>query len=288
MHRILPFLCALFWAGTAGAQPDSIDVRARHEDFIRVSLLSVSQGTGSASVMGHSLLRMQCPSAGVDVTFSYEALLADGEEWKYLFQNVQGQFRAEPMRQTLQRFACEGRGVTELPLRLPPLTRQHLWRLLDEELHRRHVWRETRYNCATAIYVVLNQAMQTAPVDSTLRPLVPYAAALRPSVPAPKSYADIILRHIYPTHPWHALMWWAVVGWRPMPADDIHPTLFPKRLQAMASAQMTAGPSRILLRQRVFSKAGWFTPLRVFVALLLLMTLWVVKKARKYRRLRKY
>lgn len=289
MQRLLPFLLALLWVGKVSAQGDSINERARRDDFIRVSLLTASQGQSSVSVMGHSLLRMQCPSADLDVTFSYEALLADGQEWKYLFQNVQGQFRAEPTPQTLERFAGEGRGITELPLRLPPLTRQYLWRLLDEEIHQRHVWKETRYNCATAIYVVLNKAMLEAPVDSAYQPTTPYVAALQPSQPAPQSNADVILHYIYPTHPWNAMMWLVLVGWRTMPDDNVHPTIFPQRLHAMASAQLSDGPEQTLLHQRIFPQAGWFTPVRALVALLLLLiVLWLVKKVRTYRRLRKY
>ena len=50
---------------------DTIDRTA--EDFVTVSLLVADPGKAVYSTMGHSCLRMQCPTFGLDYCFTYES-----------------------------------------------------------------------------------------------------------------------------------------------------------------------------------------------------------------------
>ena len=61
-------IASVLGANAQSLNPDSLD-----ENFVIASVLVASPGGQVYSVFGHTALRMQCPTHGLDYVFSYES-----------------------------------------------------------------------------------------------------------------------------------------------------------------------------------------------------------------------
>lgn len=111
---------------------DTIDRTA--EDFVIVSLLVADPGTYLYSVLGHSCLRMQCPTFGLDYCFTYESESAAERFWSFLAGDLQMGLLKFSTDAYCQEYQKDGRGVYEYTLNLPATSEQELWRILDKQM----------------------------------------------------------------------------------------------------------------------------------------------------------
>lgn len=111
---------------------DNVDRTA--EDFVIASLLVADPGTVLYSVLGHSCIRLQCPTFGLDYCFSYESEDASQKVLSFLAGKLMMGLFAIPVEDYCNFYKSEGRGVYEYKLNLPIETKRELWRVLDENL----------------------------------------------------------------------------------------------------------------------------------------------------------
>lgn len=111
---------------------DTIDRTA--EDFVTVSLLVADPGKAVYSTMGHSCLRMQCPTFGLDYCFSYESEDVTTRFWSFIAGNLYMGLFAIPTNEYCNGYIPEGRGVYEYKLNIPAWAEQNLWRILDNQV----------------------------------------------------------------------------------------------------------------------------------------------------------
>lgn len=111
---------------------DSIDRTA--EDFVIASLLIADPGTFMYSVLGHSAVRLQCPTFDLDYCYTYEAEDAPNKIWAFLSGRLMMGLYAIPTEYYCTPYREEGRGVYEYVINLPIDIKRELWKVLDVSL----------------------------------------------------------------------------------------------------------------------------------------------------------
>ena len=111
---------------------DNVDRTA--EDFVIASLVVADPGTVMYSVLGHSCLRLQCPTFGMDYCFSYESEAVKNRVLDFLAGKLMMGLFAIPFEDYCAIYREEGRGVYEYKLNLPIEKKRELWRVLDEHV----------------------------------------------------------------------------------------------------------------------------------------------------------
>ena len=165
MHnrRILTWLLALgaLFSVHAQAASDTSAPSAQDEDFVRASLLTVSPGNDAVTCFGHAAIRMQCPSAGLDYSFTFEMKLDQGEQLKFLFGQAKAGFMVAQTGFFLEQYRKEGRGIHEYDLNLTPQQEQTLWRNLDQEVGQDARWDYDfiHYNCGSMCVWIVENAL---------------------------------------------------------------------------------------------------------------------------------
>lgn len=113
---------------------DSLIAGSQSQDFITASLLVITPGDEIYSAFGHTALRMQCPSKGLDYCFSFQT----DESWAGYLAFMAGQSNAGfvPIltSEFLPPYRRDGRGITQYALNLTPQEKQELWRNLDQDM----------------------------------------------------------------------------------------------------------------------------------------------------------
>ena len=105
-------------------------------NFVKASLLIMGPGDELFSCLGHACLRLECPTFKLDNCFSYESERIGDRVWTFFRGNLKMGMFAIPTAKFLEEYRASGRGVTQYALNLAPSVKQHLWRLLDEEVAR--------------------------------------------------------------------------------------------------------------------------------------------------------
>ena len=128
---------AVFWLSAIGVLAQQQNEMADEDGLatdITVSLLSVAPGYTVYTAHGHCALRLQCPSAGLDYSFTYG--LDDTVENRLAFftGEAKGEYSAVQTHDYLQEYANEGRRVVEYELNLNLYQKRRLWELLDNEV----------------------------------------------------------------------------------------------------------------------------------------------------------
>lgn len=132
-------LCCLLPLLQARAQDDTVastqqltdTVDRNADDFVTVSILFAQPGGALYSRFGHVGLRMQCPSGGLDLVYSYESEDAASRVMSFLAGKLLMGLFAIPTEEYLGLYAEEDRGVKEYELNLPIWNKRNLWRVLD-------------------------------------------------------------------------------------------------------------------------------------------------------------
>jgi len=101
-------------------------------NFVKASLIVVGPGASLYSAAGHSCFRMECPTYGLDLCFSYESESAAHRVLAFVAGNLKMGMFAIPTARFLKLYEDEGRSVRQYELQLPPDAKQRLWKVLDD------------------------------------------------------------------------------------------------------------------------------------------------------------
>ena len=109
---------------------DTIDRLA--DDFIEASLIVSDPGNQNLfSVFGHSAIRLQCSTFGLDYCFSYESENLS----KDIYRFASGEMLMGMMAFRLEDYIrLDIRAISEYPMNLPPVAKIKLWEILDGHL----------------------------------------------------------------------------------------------------------------------------------------------------------
>ena len=254
---------------------------------ITVSLLSVAPGYTIYTAHGHCALRLQCPSAGLDLSFTYG--LDDTAENRLAFftGGAKGEFSTAHTSEYLQDYIDEGRQVMEYELNLSLNQKRRLWELLDNELER-GAYRPYNYlttNCSSMCALAVTRALQD---DEKL-----IYESTSPILNG--TYRDFV-HHISQHRQWVDFFWNSLLGAEGdkvgQTGEKYSPSLLVETWQH-ASIIDTLGSRRPLLldengRVLISGDDGqytsWFTPTICFALVLLFVVLLTVAEKLGYLR----
>ena len=118
-----------------GQDDDGLDSLRQRDDFVTASLLVSTPGVEVYSVLGHCVVRMECPTYDLDYCFSFEiyksTTLADF--MRFFGRQISAGFMNYKTSEYLKECKEEGRGVVQWTLNLTPSQKQELWRYLDKK-----------------------------------------------------------------------------------------------------------------------------------------------------------
>ncbi len=269
-------VAALFWVlPTSLFAQQTVDDDGLPTD-ITVSLLDVAPGYTIYTAHGHCALRLQCPSAGLDLSFTYG--LDDNVENRLSFFTGKGmgEYSAAHTDEYLQDYVQEGRQVKEYELNLSLDQKRRLWELLDGELDRGAI---RRYNylktncstmCAHAVARVLKSDANiiyesTAPVLNG-------------------TYRDLV-RHVSSHRPWVDFFWNSLLGAEGEETGQIEDKLSPSLLvetwqhavivDSLGSSRpmLVSNDGHVVIAGDDGQRTVWFTPTVCFALLLCFVVL---------------
>lgn len=242
--------------------------------FVTASILTVSPGAAVYSVFGHTAIRMQCPSKGLDYCFSFESEPTFDYYLRFFAGKANATFVAIPTVDYLSEYEAEGRGVTQYELNLTPHEKQELWRSLDEDMvegpHRK--FNLLQNNCTSMSMFEVESILQDEYIDFG-------------KMPAPMYYNNGKgIEYLSRRSPWAQFLFMMFIG---SEADDdwsvenkISPELMASVLNHSVirntdnkniSRPTLTGNSKVLLPLRnTYAEISPFTPNRVFGALLVI------------------
>ena len=130
-------------------------------DDLSTSLLICQPGRSFYSGFGHCALRLQCPSHGLDVTFTYA--LDDNLANRIAMFRGRGAGRYSSVRTAafLEEYVQEGRGVVDYPVNISVEQTRALWQILDGEnaSPRFRQYNFLHTNCASMCFYALERVM---------------------------------------------------------------------------------------------------------------------------------
>lgn len=136
----LCIICLLAVVGLtkmAGSEKSIADeVLPDSSNFVQASVIITTPGTELFYFLGHSALRLQCPSADLDYCFSFNTIVDQGVAFNFLLisgQMIAG-YEAVKFDDYLKPFKESGRGVYEYPLNLTLEEERALWKLMDDQM----------------------------------------------------------------------------------------------------------------------------------------------------------
>lgn len=137
------------------------------DDFIKASLVITDPGNVLYSCLGHAFFRMECPTQGLDVCFSYESESVRDRIGTFFKGNLKMGLFCIPTADFLEAYEQEGRGVYAYQFNLPLETRRNLWRILDEHVSEgdQLPYDYIKRGCAVSCVYLLNEAIAGDRID---------------------------------------------------------------------------------------------------------------------------
>ena len=192
------FLLAIALSSTA-QQTDSLFVAPND---LTTSLLICQPGRSFYSGFGHCALRLQCPSHGLDLTFTY-ALDDNLANRIAMFRgNGAGRYSSVKTAAFLEEYVREGRGVVDYPINIRVEQTRALWQILDAEnaspRYRQYNFLHT--NCSSMCFYALKRVMRDEEIvwDGL-------------SEGCTGTYRNFV-KHVSKGRPWTGLFWSSILG----------------------------------------------------------------------------
>lgn len=252
------------------AKADSINNAALDPDFIMVSLLCVSPGDLVYTSAGHSALRLQSPSNGLDIVYTFEMKLNADEIMKFFLGKAMAGFVPAPTQEFLDIYKEQGRGVEEIKLNLRPKEEQRLWQFLDEQLMAGPQWKFLfmQNGCSAMTMYAIEECLDKG---SEIR--YPELSAHMNGT----SYRQVIYS-IFPDSPWSWHFWNFSMGTRGDESYDFRSRFYPRALMtewqkavivdADGMQRPMALDNVVCLQKAVPQPAQLVTPVALFLFLL--------------------
>lgn len=147
------------------ARQDSL-LRER-DDFVTASLLVATPGPDIYSVFGHTAIRMQCPSKGLDYCFSFEMKSDFAGYVSFFAGKARAGFLPIHTCDFMAYYAQHLRGMTQYELNLTPHEKQELWRALDSDMmegaHRK--FNLLKNNCISMSMLMIESVLEDEEID---------------------------------------------------------------------------------------------------------------------------
>ena len=150
-------------ADSTAAKP--FEVLPDSSNFVTVSIIISSPGKGTFYAMGHTGLRLQCPSKGLDYNYSYVTELDQGPLFNLTLMagKMRAGFEAVAFDEYLDLYRKEGRGVKEFPLNLTLSEERALWELMDNQMMEgiNQPFDFINYNCTSRVLRSVETILQS-------------------------------------------------------------------------------------------------------------------------------
>lgn len=134
---------------------------------VHASLVVITPGDPIYSVFGHSAIRMECPTYGLDYCFSFESEPTLDYYLRFFAGKANAAFVAVPTKEFLSTYKEKGRGVTQYELNLTLHEKQELWRALDNDMvdgaHRK--FNLLKNNCAAMVLTKIESILFNEQLD---------------------------------------------------------------------------------------------------------------------------
>lgn len=237
---------------------DTIDRLA--PDFVLVSLCiadPTDQSQDYLGMTGHSFLRLQCPTFGLDYCFSYESERIKGQMWDYLTGKLKMGMYAVPTDEYIEDYRVWGRAVHEYRINMPADAEQRLWEQMDNHMMTEKDMQMNliKFGCTNTILRYVEKALSPTQIKYNW-----------PEKFLTKSAMEITEEH-FKNYPW-TLLGFRITAGRSLlqmqsPKQKI---IFPPDLVEVWSQSTLNGEpvlsyvGDIVEADPVVAKAPWFTP----------------------------
>ena len=144
---------------------DTIDRMA--EDFVTASLVVCDPGGVLFSAFGHAVLRLQCPTFGLDYLYAYESEEKSGNWGRFLNGDLKMGMYAIPADIFFAPYLAENRTVVEYKFNLNPTQELELWQRLDALAAQGANRSYDYYNhgCAISIVHIVKQVLHGTSIE---------------------------------------------------------------------------------------------------------------------------
>lgn len=260
---------------------DTIDRLA--PDFVTVSLCvadPTDQSQDYLGMTGHSFLRLQCHTFGLDYCFSYESEKIKGQLWDYLTGKLKMGMFAIPTDDYVEDYRIWRRAVHEYRINMPPDAELRLWELMDNHMLTEQEMQMdlVKYGCANTLLRYVERSL--APVLIVYNWQEKYYT---------KSAMEIAEEH-YENYPW------TLLGVRLTAGKEYGSLTSPKQkiifptdlLEVWSSATINGEPlltyvGDIVEAEPVVVEKPWFTPQVCGILMLILIACGIlIPLLRKY------
>ena len=120
--------------GAVGARAVELGDSIVDENFVKASIVIADPGDVLYTTVGHVGIHMECPEHHLDYVFSYESEDVRHKVLSFLAGKLKMGMFAIPLKDYLNLYREEGRGVRQYVLNLPIDVKRNLWRILDNHL----------------------------------------------------------------------------------------------------------------------------------------------------------
>lgn len=237
---------------------------------VHAALIVADPGNVLYSRVGHCAIHMWAPEFELDYVFSYESEDARQKVLTFLAGNLKMGMFAVPFKDYLSTYAEEGRGVRQYELHLPLETKRNLWRVLDEHCTTGITlpYDYLARGCAHSSLLLLKEGLDTIDIE--------YG-------PWPERY-DLSMRELtylqLEHSPW-SMSLLSIFTNGTIDSDCSKPDklIMPEDLiSVLSKAKIQGHPlmdseAEILLPSIVIQERPWFTPLKLAIILLLIVSL---------------
>ena len=147
---------------------DTIDRLA--PDFVTVSLCiaePTDQSQDYLGMTGHTFLRLQCPTFGLDYCFSYESEKIKGQLWDYLTGKLKMGMYAIPTNDYVEDYRIWKRAVHEYRINMPADAEQRLWEQMDNHMmsEKDMQMNLVKYDCANTLLRYVERALSPTQIQ---------------------------------------------------------------------------------------------------------------------------
>ncbi len=177
LRKIYTILSLLLLAASLSAQEQEMTVAERNAaqgfndtidrldpDFVTVSLCiadPTDQSQDYLGMTGHSFLRLQCPTFGLDYCFSYESEKIKGQLWDYLTGKLRMGMFAVSTNEYLEDYRIWKRAVHEYRINMPADAELRLWEQMDNHMMSENDMQMdlVKYDCANTLLRYVERAL---------------------------------------------------------------------------------------------------------------------------------
>ena len=229
-------------------------------DFVTVSLCiadPTDQSQDYLGMTGHSFLRLQCPTFGMDYCFSYESENIKGQLWDYLTGRLRMKMVTIPTDEYVEDYRVWKRAVHEYRINMPAEAKIGLWEQMDNHMMAEQDLRMDlfKFGCSNSLLRYVERAL--APTQIVYN---------WPDKFVSKSAMEITEEHLenYP---------WTLLGIRILEGNNIRKLSTPKQkvifpadlLEVWQQATIDSEPmltynGDIVEAEPVVVKKSWVTP----------------------------